>query len=89
MRYMPKRYIDRKYRTKDPIGYCWYYMHRGYLNTKLMREHECLEKECKYLQKYETHPYWEEVEREKEKKRLRKIEKKKRKQEERERLTRT
>ena len=45
-----------------------------------MKEHECLEKQCKYLQKYTQHPYWENLKREKEEKRLRKLEKKKRKE---------
>ena len=48
--------------------------------VKLMKEHECLEKQCKYLQKYTQHPYWKNLEREKEEKRLRKLEKKKRKE---------
>lgn len=80
MIYKPKRYIDKKYRAKEPIGYCWCFTHRGYLNVKLMEEHECLEKQCKYLQKYTQHPYWGNLEREKEEKRLRKLEKKKRKE---------
>ena len=54
--------------------------YRGYLNVKLMKEHECLEKQCKYLQNYTQNPYWENLEREKEEKRLRKLEKKKRKE---------
>lgn len=52
----------------------------GVLPVKLMKEHECLEKQCKYLQKYTQHPYWENLKREKEEKRLRKLEKKKRKE---------
>lgn len=64
MDYKPKRFIDKKYRTKPPIGYCWCLTHRGYLNPKLLMSHECLEKKCVFLQKYLDQPFWEMKERE-------------------------
>lgn len=79
MDYKPKRFIDKKYRTKPPIGYCWCLTHRGYLNPKLLNEHKCLEKKCVFLQKYLEHPFWEMKERELIEKQRRKAMKKLRK----------
>ena len=40
------------------LGYCWLFRHRGYLNRKLLEEHNCIGKNCPMLQKFEDHPYW-------------------------------
>ena len=45
------RCIDGIKRKHDIIGYCSNLTHKGYLTKKLMKEHDCLNKECKYLQK--------------------------------------
>lgn len=42
------------------IGYCWYNAHKGFLTVALLREHQCVEKECKYFQKYKDAGYWKE-----------------------------
>lgn len=79
MRYFkthPKCYIDHVYRAKDPIAYCWCDTHKGYLSVKLMKNHECLKKQCAFLEKYEEHPYWIQEKIKKEEKKRRKLERK-------------
>lgn len=44
------------------IGYCHCALHRGALNKKLLDAHDCLGKNCSYLQKYADRPYWTERE---------------------------
>jgi hypothetical protein len=54
----PEICVDGVRRKREKyIGYCWCTEHRGYLTTKLLREHSCLEKKCTMLQKLE-HSYW-------------------------------
>ena len=36
----------------NAIGYCHYHKHNGALNYKLAKEHKCLAKKCKHLEKY-------------------------------------
>lgn len=51
--------IDGNYcAPKQRVGYCWSKLHRGYLTLQLMHKHECLQRQCSLLQKYEEHPYW-------------------------------
>lgn len=45
-------------RRKNVIGYCHCALHEGALNKRLLDEHECLKKGCRYLQKYEERPFW-------------------------------
>ena len=40
------------------IGYCHNMKHHGYLNLKLMKEHQCLEKECPFFKKVENNDFW-------------------------------
>jgi hypothetical protein len=42
------------------IAYCHHPMHRGKLSATMMKNHDCLNKRCKYLHIYEEHPYWQE-----------------------------
>ena len=48
------------------VGYCWSELHRGYLTAKLLKEHQCCEKNCKHFQKYEQSQYWKQKEKHKE-----------------------
>lgn len=41
-----------------PCGYCWCSLHQGFLSCKLMKKHECLKKSCKYLERFDAHPFW-------------------------------
>ena len=58
----------RKHRTihngkisKQPIGYCHCDAHVGYVTVELMKKHQCLEKNCPFLEKFFDHCYWDEL----------------------------
>lgn len=63
------------------VGYCWLEKHKGYITKQIMDEHQCIEKQCPFFQKYEDAPYWKEKEKRKKdrqnRKELEKIEKEK------------
>lgn len=40
------------------VGYCWNKMHRGCITRRTAKEHKCLEKNCRFLQKTNKR-YWE------------------------------
>ena len=48
---MRQQDINGKY-IGDAIGYCHYEKHEGALNYKLAKEHKCIAKHCKHLEKY-------------------------------------
>jgi hypothetical protein len=55
------RFIDgvcRYVRTADVVGFCHCDVHKGYLNSTLLKKHECIEKNCSFLEKYEGFPFW-------------------------------
>ncbi|MDE6626369.1 MAG: hypothetical protein K2O59_01695 [Lachnospiraceae bacterium] len=56
------RFIDGICRKERPIGRCYCDAHKGYLNTALLKKHNCLNRQghatCTFLIKDETHPYW-------------------------------
>ena len=41
---------------KSPAAICPY--HQCYLTVKEMKKHDCLKKQCSYLQRIEGHSYW-------------------------------
>lgn len=43
---------------QDAVGYCHYNLHRGYLSWKAIKSHDCLGKQCPYLEKYLDRPVW-------------------------------
>ena len=43
---------------KNVIGCCHYMLHPGKLTKPLLRKHNCLEKKCPFLEKYEDRPFW-------------------------------
>lgn len=45
--------------TKDPVAYCHYRRHPGYMTAGLIKTHGCLRRKCPKLQKLECE-YWEE-----------------------------
>ena len=60
--------IDGKICSKESrVGYCWCKLHRGYLIASLLREHKCIENNCRYFQKFEEAQYWQQKEKEKQK----------------------
>ena len=40
------------------VGWCKYKLHPGAMFTKHLEKHECLKKECAFLQKNPDHTYW-------------------------------
>ena len=48
---MRQQDINGKY-IGDAIGYCHYEKHKGALNYKLAKDHKCIAKHCKHLEKY-------------------------------------
>ena len=52
-------------KEEQRIGYCWSEIHRGYLTVRLMKEHQCCERNCRHFQKYEDAQYWKQKEKRK------------------------
>jgi len=48
-------------RVKNAIGFCHSTVHRGYITKKLLKEHDCLKKECMSFEKVEC-GLWAEME---------------------------
>ena len=70
--------IDQNVISTKPtaiVGYCNLYGHRGFLNLRLLKEHQCIDKKCPYLDKYENSSFWKEKEKNKFCKKLHKQEK--------------
>lgn len=53
--------IDGKYckvAVRNIAGFCYNKTHRGYLNIDLLQRHDCVNKNCPFLKKFEDYPYW-------------------------------
>lgn len=59
------RCIDGLYRKNKIIGYCRCDVHIGALTTKLLKQHECLIKQCPFLVRFKEHSFWTEREKQK------------------------
>lgn len=46
-------------KTKTLVGFCCHEKYRGFLTNKLIKSHQCFEKGCPFLKKYEDFPYWQ------------------------------
>lgn len=44
--------------TKALVGICHNPIHKGYLSVTLLNKHDCIDKECRYLERFEDYPYW-------------------------------
>lgn len=55
------------------VGCCHYRGHPGKINRKLMEQHNCIGKQCRYFRKNEASTYWEEAQRQADKKEREKI----------------
>ena len=55
----PNICVDGIVRKKGKIGYCWCKTHRGYLTEKILKDHECLQKNCRYLEKFPNEAFWQ------------------------------
>ena len=49
----PNTYIDHVYRTGKPAGRCWNNTHRGLLSKKLIDQHKCKKRRCRYFEDFE------------------------------------
>lgn len=58
------------------VGFCYCNAHKGYITKNLLKKHECIEKQCPFLRKFEDYPYWIELQQKKEKKEQIKAERK-------------
>lgn len=57
-RYFPKTISGGLIDGHDVVGYCHYSGHQGYLLNKHLKEHDCLQKECHYLEKNNASRYF-------------------------------
>ncbi len=56
-------FIGRNYMKGQPnkdntIAFCHYYIHSGALSETMVKEHKCLQKNCKYFEKNVENKYW-------------------------------
>ena len=76
------RQVDGNYMDGDStniIGYCHNLTHRGVITAKSLKEHDCLAKNCTFLEKNADHPYWSRLQEKQEQKRKNKEDRKLRK----------
>lgn len=59
-------------KKQTAVGYCHNKKHKGYLSANMIRQHECLGKQCAFFEKYADKPYWEEREKKKKMKKAKK-----------------
>ena len=68
---------------KNIVGCCHCTTHPGKLTKQLMLEHKCIEKECRYFEKYDCASYWRGKQQKKQVKEKKRTEQKKAKERER------
>lgn len=51
-------YLGGQPSRENTVAYCNNPKHFGYLSVKLIKNHKCLDKQCRYLQPYEDKPFW-------------------------------
>lgn len=62
------RFIDGVYRhvSNDAVlGYCNNSLHKGFLNKKVMDEHQCIDKKCRFFDKNQSSSFWLSIEKRK------------------------
>ena len=56
---MEKNYMKNAPSNKNRIiGYCGNYIHRGNMTVTMLKQHNCLNKNCPHFKKVEDHDYW-------------------------------
>ncbi len=40
------------------VGFCHYAEHKGCVTIEILREHDCINKNCSMFEKFEDYPYW-------------------------------
>ena len=51
-------YMSHQPRPSNAVAYCHNQDHKGYLSPNLIKCHNCISKNCKYLEKYEEKTFW-------------------------------
>lgn len=54
----PTNYFKEHIRDSKAVAYCHSKTHKGRLTVRMMKQHNCLQKQCSMLEKYEDHDYW-------------------------------
>ncbi len=52
------KFLNGQTTPQRAVGFCHYRQHQGYLSVKQLKNHNCLGKQCPYLQKYEDNIFW-------------------------------
>ena len=53
-----KQYMTGQPKKKDTIAYCHNIKHMGALSKKMVKQHECMQKNCRFFEKNLSNPYW-------------------------------
>lgn len=40
------------------VGFCHNQQHKGFLTVRILNKHDCIEKNCHYLERFEDYPFW-------------------------------
>lgn len=67
------RYFVNQPGKSKSVAYCHCNAHKGNISVKTLKKHECLRKQCPYLEKYEDHDYWRQRQTLKDKKKEKKL----------------
>jgi len=79
------RLLGNQYAFLPPariVGCCHNLLHPGKMTKQLLKQHNCLGKDCRYFEKYENAEYWKECRRQEERKRAGKLARKQKKEQE-------
>lgn len=52
-------YMKGQPKAKNTIAYCHNIRHLGALSKDMLKQHQCLQKNCRFLEKNEEHSYWD------------------------------
>ena len=53
-----KQYMTGQPKKEDAIAYCHNIKHMGALSKKMVKQHECIQKSCKFFEKNLKSMYW-------------------------------
>ena len=79
------RLLGNQYAFLPPsrvVGCCHNLLHPGKMTKQLLKQHDCLGKNCRYFEKYESAEYWNECRRQEERKRAGKLARQQKKEQE-------
>ncbi|MBR5800332.1 MAG: hypothetical protein IKY23_09755 [Lachnospiraceae bacterium] len=55
---MEFKLFNKSVATSEPVGYCHLQTHPGHISKSLLDQHQCLGKQCPFLERYASHCYW-------------------------------